>query len=165
MAGLDLWVKVEDGKVVQGANPLPPSVQNWGADKEALIRSGWYPVVSVKPDSMDYATEVWESESYEVKEDHVVWTLTKRSKTQEELDAELAEKWRLWRIERNFRLAETDWVVIKHAELGEPTPAEWVAYRQALRDLPSIVDFNGLDWPIRPDAPPPEEQKPLQQSV
>jgi hypothetical protein len=114
---------------------------------------------------MDYATEVWESESYEVKEDHVVWTLTKRSKTQEELDAELAEKWRLWRIERNFRLAETDWVVIKHAELGEPTPAEWVAYRQALRDLPSIVDFNGLDWPIRPDAPPPEEQKPLQQSV
>ena len=150
MAGLDLWVKVEDGKVVQGANPLPPSVQAWGADKDALIRSGWYPVVSVKPESMDYATEVWESESYEIKDDHVVWTLIKRSKTQEELDAEVAEKWRLWRIERNFRLAETDWVIIKHTEAGQPTPTEWVVYRQALRDLPTIVDFNGLDWPVKP---------------
>lgn len=150
MAGLDLWVKVEDGKVVQGANPLPPSVQNWGADKDALIRSGWYPVVSVKPDSMDYATEVWESESYEINEDHVVWTLTKRSKTQEELDAELAEKWRLWRIERNFRLAETDWVIIKFLEAGQAVPEEWTIYRQALRDLPTIVDFNGLDWPVKP---------------
>jgi hypothetical protein len=150
MAGLDLWVKVEEGKVVQGANPLPPSVQNWGADKDALIRSGWYPVVSVKPESMDYATEVWESESYEIKEDHVVWTLTKRPKTQEELDAEVAEKWRLWRIERNFRLAETDWVIIKFLEAGQAVPEEWTTYRQALRDLPTIVDFNGLDWPVKP---------------
>ena len=61
MAGLDLWVKVEDGKVVRGANPLPPDVSAWGADKDALIRSGWFPVVSVKPDSMDTRTEVWES--------------------------------------------------------------------------------------------------------
>ena len=106
MAGLDLWVKVEDGKIVRGATPLPPDVAAWGADKNALINSGWFPVVSVKPDSMDTRTEVWESESYEIKDDHVVWTLVKRSKTQEELDAELAERWRLWRIERNFRLAK-----------------------------------------------------------
>lgn len=150
MAGLDLWVKVEDGKVVRGTNPLPNDVMTWGANTEALIASGWYPVVSVKPDSMDSRTEVWESESYEIKEDHVVWTLTKRSKTQEELDAELAEKWRLWRIERNFRLAETDWVIIKFLEAGQAVPEEWTTYRQALRDLPTIVDFNGLDWPVKP---------------
>lgn len=150
MAGLDLWVKVEEGKIVRAPGLLPAEMQNSSADKDALIRSGWYPVVSVKPDSMDYATEVWESESYEIKEDHVVWTLIKRSKTQEELDAELAEKWRLWRIERNFRLAETDWVIIKFLEAGQAVPAEWTAYRQALRDLPTIVDFNGLDWPVKP---------------
>ena len=150
MAGLDLWVKVEDGKVVRGANLLPPDVRSWGADKDALIRSGWFPVVSVKPDSMDYATEVWDSESYEIKEDHVVWTLVKRSKTQEELDAESAERWRLWRIERNFRLAETDWVIIKYLEAGQAVPEVWATYRQALRDLPTIVDFNGLDWPVKP---------------
>jgi hypothetical protein len=150
MAGLDLWVKVEDGRVTSSPAILPTSIQAWGATKEALVESGWYPVVSVKPDSMDYATEVWESESYEINEDHVVWTLIKRSKTQEELDAELAEKWRLWRIERNFRLAETDWVIIKFLEAGQAVPAEWIAYRQALRDLPTIVDFNGLDWPVKP---------------
>ena len=150
MAELDLWVKVEDGKVVRGANPLPPDVLAWGAGKDALIHSGWFPVVSVKPDSMYYATEVWESESHEIKDDHVVWTLTKRSKTQEELDAEAAERWRLRRIERNFRLAETDWVIIKYLEAGQAIPEAWATYRQALRDLPTIVDFNGLDWPVKP---------------
>jgi hypothetical protein len=150
MAGLDLWVKVENGKVIQGAGRLPVSMENWAADKNALIKSGWYPVVSVKPESMDTRFEVWESESYEIKEDHVVWTLTARPKTQEELDAELAEKWRLWRIERNFRLAETDWVIIKYLEAGQAVPEAWTTYRQALRDLPTIVDFNGLDWPVKP---------------
>jgi hypothetical protein len=150
MAGLDLWVKVENGVVVSGANPLPNNVKSWGADKDALIASGWYPVVSVKPDSMDTRTEVWESESYEIKDDHVVWTLVKRSKTQEELNAESAERWRLWRIERNFRLAETDWVIIKYLEAGQAVPEAWTTYRQALRDLPTIVDFNGIDWPVKP---------------
>ena len=150
MAELDLWVKVEDGVVVNKPHLLPVQVEAWRASKEALIRSGWFPVVSVKPDTMDSRTEVWDSESYEIKDDHVVWTLTKRSKTQEELDAELAERWRLWRIERNFRLAETDWVIIKYLEAGQAVPEVWATYRQALRDLPTIVDFNGLDWPVKP---------------
>lgn len=150
MAGLNLWVKVEDNKVVTQAAPLPPEPASWGADVEALLRSGWFPVVSVKPDTMDIRTEVWDSESYEIKDDHVVWTLVKRSKTQEELDAEVAEKWRLWRIERNFRLAETDWVIIKYLEAGQAVPEAWETYRQALRDLPTIVDFNGIDWPVKP---------------
>lgn len=150
MPGLDLWVKVEEGKVVTAPNLLPVNVKSWGADKSALILSGWYPVESVKPDSMDTRTEVWESETFEVKEDHVIWTITKRSKTQEELDAEAAERWRLWRIERNFRLSETDWVITKFLESGQVVPQEWVTYRQALRDLPLIVDFNGIDWPVKP---------------
>lgn len=150
MAGLDLWVKVEDGKVVSTPNLLPPNVSAWRADKDALIRSGWFPIVSVKPDSMDTRTEVWESENYEIKDDHVVWTLTKRSKTQEELDAEAAERWRLWRIERNFRLAETDWVIIKYLEAGQAVPEAWATYRQALRDLPQNAQFDGNDWPVKP---------------
>lgn len=151
MSGLDLWVKVENNQVVKGAANLPPDIQSWSASKEALIKSGWYPVVSVKPDSMDYKTEVWESENYEIKEDHVIWTLVKRSKTQEELDAEVAEKWRLWRMERNFRLSETDWVVIKYVEAGLPVPQIWVQYRQALRDLPLNQNFDGLSWPVKPE--------------
>jgi hypothetical protein len=148
---LDLWVNVKNGEVVGKVGPLPALVNSSGAEKPALIASGWYPVVSVKPETMDYQTEVWESESFEIKEEHVVWTLTKRSKTQEELDAELAERWRLWRMERNFRLAETDWVVIRYAEINAPVPSEWVAYRQALRDLPQNPDFDGNNWPVKPE--------------
>jgi hypothetical protein len=151
MIKTDLWVEVKDGKVVRGVGQLPANVKAWGADTPALIASGWLPVFSIRPDSMDYATEVWESETIDIKEDHAVWTLVKRSKTQEELDAELAEKWRLWRIERNFRLAETDWIVIRSAETGFAVPAEWAAYRQALRDLPQNPDFDGNNWPVKPE--------------
>lgn len=150
MAGLDLWVKVEGGKVMTQAGVLPLTVQSLNLDKSGLINLGWYPIVSVKPDTMDSRTEVWSAEDYELKEDHVIWTLTKRSKTQEELDAEAAERWRLWRIERNFRLAETDWVIVKHLELGQAIPQEWASYRQALRDLPTRLDFDGIDWPVKP---------------
>lgn len=150
MPSLDLWVKVENGQVVREPGLLPPAIKNSGADKDGLILSGWYPVVSIKPETVDLSIEKWESQTFDIKSDHVVWTLTKRAKTQEELDEENAERWRLWRIERNFRLAETDWMIIKCAEAGEQVPAAWAAYRQALRDLPLQTDFNGIDWPVKP---------------
>ena len=48
-----------------------------------------------------------------------------------ELDA--AEPMRLLRIERNKKIAETDWRM-----LPDHTPSDdWINYRQALRDLPA----------------------------
>ena len=49
------------------------------------------------------------------------------------------------RQERNKRLIETDWTQTN--DLGLENEEEWVAYRQALRDLPS------LETPIWPDPP------------
>ena len=69
MVGLDLWVKIENGQVVSRPNKLPADVQTWGADKDALIRSGWYPIESVKPETFADATEVWESESFDIESD------------------------------------------------------------------------------------------------
>ena len=68
------------------------------------------------------------------------------------------EKYRLLREERDFRLAETDWVVTKSTETGEPIPAEWSTYRQALRDLPELSEpelnenrqLSNITWPERP---------------
>jgi hypothetical protein len=55
------------------------------------------------------------------------------------------------RQERDQRLAETDWVVIKSLERSQPISPEWVAYRQALRDLPSQSGFpNAVIWPDKP---------------
>lgn len=53
------------------------------------------------------------------------------------------------RASRDTKLAECDWVVVKALETGGPVPADWAAYRQALRDLPSQNDFPwGVTWPV-----------------
>ena len=71
-----------------------------------------------------------------------------------ELDA--AEPMRLLRIERDKKIAETDWRV-----LPDQTPTDdWINYRQALRDLPASatpkldsygeLDFSSFTWPTEP---------------
>ena len=55
------------------------------------------------------------------------------------------------RAERNAKLAETDWVVTMHKELGTNIPAAMKTYRQALRDITD--DATSLDdvvWPEKP---------------
>ena len=72
-----------------------------------------------------------------------------------ELDA--AEPMRLLRIERNKKIALTDWRV-----LPDQTPSDdWINYRQALRDLPASaspklnsdyeLDSSSFIWPTEPE--------------
>ena len=59
----------------------------------------------------------------------------------------------LLREERNRRLAETDWEIVKHKELGTNIPAALKTYRQALRDLPDpsvTSDPANPTWPVKP---------------
>jgi hypothetical protein len=75
----------------------------------------------------------------------------------------LAEAWAALRAERDRRLAESDWVVARAYEQGEPVPEAWAAYRQALRDLPDTLTdeqvlawYEGrgeVPWPTPPQAP------------
>ena len=75
-----------------------------------------------------------------------------------ELEAE--EPVRLLRIERDKRLAATDWQVVKAKELGTNLSAAFKEYRQALRDLPSTatptlnemgdLDLSSVTWPTEP---------------
>lgn len=65
------------------------------------------------------------------------------------------------RIERDLRLKDVDWVVIRSIRTGEPIPQEWKDYMQALADLPansnpylSGRDLLGVTWPERPDGKP-----------
>ena len=87
--------------------------------------------------------------------------------TEDEINAkiaelEAAEPFRLLREERNRRLAECDWIVTKNAEYGQNISKEWRAYRQALRDLPSIsyrpeideygyLKMDSVAWPTPPE--------------
>ena len=72
-----------------------------------------------------------------------------------ELDA--AEPMRLLRIERDKKIALTDWRV-----LPDQSPTDdWINYRQALRDLPASatpkldshyeLDFSSFTWPTEPE--------------
>lgn len=67
-----------------------------------------------------------------------------------------AEPMRLLRIERDKRLATTDWWALPDRTMT----SEQVAYRQALRDLPETstptllpngnLDMNSVNWPTMP---------------
>ena len=52
---------------------------------------------------------------------------------------------------RNQKLAETDWVVTMHKELGTNIPSAMKTYRQALRDITdSATSLDDVTWPTKP---------------
>lgn len=57
----------------------------------------------------------------------------------------------LLRLERDDLLAQSDWTQVADSPLTDAKKAEWVIYRQALRDLPSTTtDFANPVWPSQP---------------
>tara|TARA_B100000212_G_scaffold154180_1_gene115967 strand:- start:1178 stop:1498 length:321 start_codon:yes stop_codon:yes gene_type:complete len=78
-------------------------------------------------------------------------------------DAEItAQKWVAIRLERNAKLAATDWVVTKATETGAAVSDDWKTYRQALRDIPTQTDaislaadssvIDNINWPAVPGS-------------
>jgi hypothetical protein len=62
-----------------------------------------------------------------------------------------AEPLNLVREVRNQKLAETDWVVTMHKELGTNIPAAMKTYRAALRDITdSATSLDDVTWPEKP---------------
>ena len=71
------------------------------------------------------------------------------AKLQELIDAQPLKE---LREERNKRLVECDWVVIRATSTDTPVPEEWKVYMQALRDLPSTTeDPANPVWPTPPE--------------
>ena len=89
------------------------------------------------------------------------WLDSGQQPTEQEVKAKLieldaAEPMSLLRIERDRKIALTDWRV-----LPDQTPSDdWINYRQALRDLPASaspkldkdgeLDFSSFTWPTEP---------------
>ena len=76
--------------------------------------------------------------------------VTKPTETQ--VNAKIAEvKLDEVRSVRNTKLAETDWVVTKHKELGTNIPTAMKTYRAALRDITdSATSLDDVTWPEKP---------------
>ena len=89
----------------------------------------------------------------------IIWHDSRSQPTEEEINSKIAElkaaePMRLLRIERNRRLAETDWMANSDVVMTD----KWKTYRQALRDLPAtaepMLDEQGnlinVTWPEVP---------------
>ena len=92
----------------------------------------------------------------------LTWLSSEQQPTKQEIfdkiaELNAAEPMRLLRIERNKKIALTDWRV-----LPDQTPSDdWINYRQALRDLPASaspkldsggqLDFSSFTWPTEPE--------------
>jgi|TARA_B100000073_G_scaffold337235_1_gene332908 hypothetical protein len=78
---------------------------------------------------------------------------TKQQIKDEVARLEAEQPWNELRQERNRRLSETDWEIVKHKELGTNIPAALKTYRQDLRDLPAnTTDVANPVWPTKPGA-------------
>lgn len=62
------------------------------------------------------------------------------------------QQWAEVRAQRDALLSKTDWRVTRAAETGVSVPAEWLAYRQALRDMTQQSDPFNVTWPTPPTA-------------
>ena len=92
--------------------------------------------------------------------ENLTWNDTNTSKpTLEELTAKqeeliAAQPMKDLRQERNRRLAEVDWIFTSDYDLSVSDHAAWIAYRKALRDLPSTTeDPANPVWPEKPPLP------------
>jgi hypothetical protein len=95
-------------------------------------------------DIHDYKTLEW------IDENQTKPTLEELTNNHEQLiDAQPLKE---LRQERNRRLSECDWVVIRATSTDTPIPEEWKVYMQALRDLPSTTeDPANPVWPTPPE--------------
>ena len=58
------------------------------------------------------------------------------------------------RQERNRRLAEVDWIFSEDYAIDDESYQQWLTYRKALRDLPSVTeDPANPVWPEKPTTP------------
>jgi len=79
-------------------------------------------------------------------------TVTKAEQEAEYTARKAEEEATAIRTERDAKLAESDWMVIKAAETGVALATEWATYRQALRDVTAQTGFpNEVTWPTKPE--------------
>ena len=60
-------------------------------------------------------------------------------------------QWKIVRAMRNQKLQESDWTQFADVPLTPEQRAEWVTYRQELRDVTNQPDPFHIIWPVEPN--------------
>lgn len=116
---------------------------------EVLAEHGVFPVITLDPPEFDSATHTTDlsAPAFNAQANRWERSHSVRVYNQQETDAKAKEV----RAERDRRIAETDWLVIKNLELNQNVPGAWEVYRQALRDVPAQSGFpRNVTWPVKP---------------
>ena len=102
----------------------------------------------------------WSFPSGVIEYENMVWHDEEIPKPDEESVAKVYEEllrehpWKNLRQERNKRLAEVDWVFSEDYSIDDDSYQQWLTYRKALRDLPSLTeDPENPVWPEQPAIP------------
>lgn len=106
------------------ADTTPPYEFSFRSGVEKNSDGNWMTVNSVGPVFTEYTDDDGNVQSVDAQ------TTAYRAR----IDAEAAER---ARVDRTMLLAESDWTQMADTALTTEKKAEWVTYRQALRDLPT----------------------------
>jgi len=61
-------------------------------------------------------------------------------------------QWKIVRAMRDQKLQESDWTQFPDVPITAEKRAEWIAYRQELRDVPNQSDPFDVTWPTVPES-------------
>ena len=80
-----------------------------------------------------------------------MWVYVAVDYTPEQIEQATVQQWIIVRADRDGRLQESDWTQLSDVPLTEEKKAEWVVYRQALRDVTNQPDPFEITWPTKPE--------------
>lgn len=151
------WVKVgARGFTPANSIPLPSNLEQ--EDSQWLIvqdvtESQLRPVFDGENPVLDEnSDQVYENQDIVVGQEVVVDEALKAQILAERAQQETENQWVELRRQRDSLLFESDWTQLADAPLDAPKKAEWVTYRQALRDLPAnTVDPETPVFPAKPE--------------
>lgn len=158
-------IKVHNG--VASRTPLPKFLKGlsqeslsdltWTDPSLGVTDFSWYPEVDESQSLSEFQRYGQETLTYDADRGVVVSQKEVVNYTEEEKQQELNARDNMAaeevRMLRNKRLAETDWTVLQDSPFTSEQTADWVIYRQALRDITAHADFPNLDdddWPTKP---------------
>jgi len=112
-----------------------------GPSLDWIKSEGYYVITVWKP--YDHATEKLVSAAPHLY-DGMCCLVDVEPLTAEELQARVDTQWQVIRTQRNQMLKDTDWTQLSDSPVDK---AEWVTYRQALRDITKQDDPFNITWP------------------
>lgn len=80
------------------------------------------------------------------------WVYTAEDMTPEQIQQLTDQQWDAVRSERDSKLQACDWTQLPDVPLTAEQKAEWVTYRQQLRDVTNQPDPFNITWPVAPQA-------------